>query len=142
MSKYKETIKATLQAANQKLVGRKRRYSVEKLSELDKMQEKSVVSWSTFKYYYKSKKHIAFLLSLLLVTAISNYYNYYVNTYINLTECSNEQIIVIGILTLAFAVGLFFRSYLFAAANLDEAERICHSVNKNILMNQLSFYNS
>lgn len=70
-----------------------------------------------------------------MVTVISNYYNYYVNTYIDLSECSNHQILVIAILTLLFAFGLFFRSYFFAAANLDEAERICHSLNKNIILN-------
>jgi ABC-type multidrug transport system fused ATPase/permease subunit len=46
------------------------------------------------------------------------------------------------VITLAFGVGLFFRSYLFADANLDEAKRICNQLDRNIIMEQLSFYQS
>jgi hypothetical protein len=56
---------------------------------------------------------------MLFVTLLSNYYNYYVNTYINLAHYDEHQVVVIVVITLAFAVGLFFRSYLFADANLD-----------------------
>ena len=51
--KFKGEFSTAIEAAKKKLEGRVRRYSVEKLSELDKMQEKSVVSFSTFKLYYK-----------------------------------------------------------------------------------------
>lgn len=44
------------------------------------------------------------------------------------------------LLTILFAVGLFFRSFYFAEANLDESDRICHHLNKNVIMNELSFY--
>lgn len=96
-----------------------------------------MVSLSTFKIYYKSKKHIVFVFSMLIVTFISNYYNYYVNTYIKLSEYNSDHVVIIILLTLLFAVGLFFRSYYFADANLDEAQRICHDLNQNILMEQL-----
>lgn len=43
-----------------------------------------MVSLNTFKIYYKSTKHIVFIFSMLFVTFVSNYYNYYVNTYIRL----------------------------------------------------------
>lgn len=43
-----------------------------------------MVSWSSFGLYYKSYKHIVFLVSLLFASGLSNYYNYYVNTYIKL----------------------------------------------------------
>lgn len=56
---------------------------------------------------------------MLFVTLLSNYYNYYVNTYINLAHYDEKQVVVIVVITLAFAVALFFRSYLFADANLD-----------------------
>lgn len=56
---------------------------------------------------------------MLVVTFISNYYNYYVNTYINLTTYDQSQVTTIIVITLVFAVGLFFRSYYFADANLD-----------------------
>lgn len=69
--------------------------------------------------YYQSSKHIWFLFSMLFVTLLSNYYNYYVNTYINLAHYDEKQVVVIVVITLAFAVALFFRSYLFADANLD-----------------------
>ncbi len=101
-----------------------------------------MVSFSTFKIYYKSRKHIAFIVALIFVTVLSNYYNYYVNTYVDLSEYNQNQVIFIITVTLVFAIGLFFRAYYFADANLDEAVRISHSVNRNIIMNELSFYNS
>lgn len=79
---------------------------------------------------------------MLFVTFLSNYYNFYVNTYINLAHYSQDQVLIIVVITLVFAVGLFFRAYLFADANLDEAQRICHDLNKNIIMEQLPFYQS
>jgi hypothetical protein len=79
---------------------------------------------------------------MLFVTFLSNYYNYYVNTYISLAHYDVSQVLVIAAITLVFAVGLFFRSYLFADANLDEAARICHNLNRNILMEHLPFYQS
>lgn len=78
----------------------------------------------------------------MFVTILSNYYNYYVNTYISLSECDYSQIAFIIGLTLTFAGGLFFRAYYFADANFDEAQRISHCVNKNIIMNELSYYQS
>ena len=79
---------------------------------------------------------------MLIVTFISNYYNYFVNTYINLTTYDQSQVTTIILITLLFALGLFFRSYYFADANLDEAARICHGLNQNIIMQELSFYQS
>ncbi len=78
-----------------------------------------MVSWSSFRLYYKSPKHVFFLVSIVAVTMISNYYNYYVNTYIKLSEYNQHQVFVIMGLTVVFGVGLFFRSFLFADANLD-----------------------
>lgn len=77
---------------------------------------------------------------MFIVTVISNYYNYYVNTYIKLSEYHSDHVVVIILLTAIFAVGLFFRSYYFADANLDEAQRICHDLNRNIIMEHLEFY--
>lgn len=71
---------------------------------------------------------------MIFVTLLSNYYNYYISTYINLSEYNESQVVVIVTLTIVFAFGLFFRSYYFADANLDESSRICHNLNKNILM--------
>jgi hypothetical protein len=79
---------------------------------------------------------------MLFVTLLSNYYNYYVNTYISLAHYEQQQVVIIVVITMVFAVGLFFRSYLFADANLEEAARICHDLNRNILMEQLPFYQS
>jgi ABC-type multidrug transport system fused ATPase/permease subunit len=76
------------------------------------------------------------------MAALQNYYNYYINTYISLADYSSHQVVVIFVLTALFAVTLFFRSYYFAEANLDESQRICHTLNENILMNQLSYYHS
>ena len=93
------------------------------------------MSWKTFRIYYKSIKHIIFLVSIIGVTAISNYYNFYINTYLSLAEYHPHQLMVIIGLTLLFALGLFFRSYYFADANLDESLRICHALDKNVLLN-------
>jgi hypothetical protein len=100
------------------------------------------VSWDTFKIYYTSKKHIVFVVSLIFVTLISNYYNYYINTYIEFTSYDHGQVITILVITVIFAIGLYFRSFYFADANLDESVRICHNLNKNIIMNELSYYDS
>ena len=83
-----------------------------------------------------------FLVSIVAVTIVSNYYNYYVNTYIKLSEYNQHQVFVIIALTVVFGVGLFFRSFFFADANLDESVRICHNLNKNVIMNELSYYAS
>lgn len=45
-------------------------------------------------------------------------------------------------ITAIFAVGLFFRSFYFADANLDEAARISNKLNRNIIMDELPFYQS
>ena len=37
------------------------------------------VTTKTLKYYYKSPKHILFMLSLIAMTSVGNYYNYYVS---------------------------------------------------------------
>ena len=80
-------------------------------------------------------KHIVFIISLIAVTFLSNYYNYYLNTYINLAIYQPSQVITIAAITALFAFGLYFRSYYFADANLDESSRICHNLNSNIIMN-------
>jgi len=79
---------------------------------------------------------------MIFVTFLSNYYNYFVNTYINFSEYHSSYVIYIIIMTILLAFGLFFRSYYFADANLDEASRICHNLNQNIMMDELSFYQS
>jgi len=96
------------------------------------------VSWSTFEIYYQSKKHLIFLGAIITVTALSNYYNYYISTYLSLVEYHPHQLATIAALTALFALGLFFRSYYFADANLNESHRICHTLNKHIILNQLS----
>ena len=89
-----------------------------KSGEESEKKKKPKVSFDTFKYYYKSPKHIWFLISLFVMVAIGNYYNYYIS--INTPDEDSLLYHVLHILVVTFFYVFFIalRSFLFAEANL------------------------
>jgi len=87
-----------------------------------------------------------FLVGIISTTVFEHLYQFYMNNYVKISSLHDgngltaNNIKYVLLLTLLFAASLFVRAYYFAVANIKEGKRISSRLDRNLIMNEMDFY--